>query len=613
MRQALRNLSIRWKLGLHLVLILALIGVNIGGVWLFLAEQEQDGTAINTAGEQRMLTQKMTWEAHQVGMGETDQRAELERTADRYDRQLTALIEGNETMGLPPAPDGAQEQLTTVQTEWEPFYEHVQTVVEEPHTSEAFANSLEYIEAQNENLLAETDSAVKQYEAAYDEKVMTLQQFLLAIFLVDLIVIASIFKLTDWHVLRPLDRLTSDALRVAHGETDRQIDVVDSDDEIGNLSRAIHGMKEQLLSTIQETKQFEKAVEHAGHAIYITDSEGTITYANTAFEELTGYSKTEVVGENPRILNSGHQSESHYENLWETIRSGDVWNEEIVNQRATGELFHAYQAIAPITNGQGEIDRFVAIMTDQTDQIVRKQQTQVLSRALRHNLRNELNVIKLSAQELVDSQPRDSQGRHVDKILQRIEELEELSETASRFDYVLDDETFRRSLSVCPTAERIGETITDRYPDAVVTVDCDVDEREVRTSLDLILEELLENAIIHNDQEEATIRVAVTTHGENPSTVGIEIEDNGPGIPENERAVIEEGEEPSLYHGSGLGLWIVYWLTTLAGGTVSIDDSRSGGARITLVLPSFDVSSAQNQSTEELRISNLDEHETHTT
>ena len=116
----------------------------------------------------------------------------------------------------------------------------------------------------------------------------------------------------------------------------------------------------------QSLDRFKRAVEAAGHAIYVTDTEGEIQYVNPAFESVTGYSREQAVGETPRILNSGAMEPGYYEALWETILNGVVWEERVVNRRKSGERYQAEQTIAPITE-DGEPTAFVAIQTDVTE------------------------------------------------------------------------------------------------------------------------------------------------------------------------------------------------------------------------------------------------------
>ena len=123
---------------------------------------------------------------------------------------------------------------------------------------------------------------------------------------------------------------------------------------------------------------FERAVEAAGHAIFITDFQGRIVYVNPAFEAVTGYDADEAVGRSPDILNSGHHDPDYFRRLWETIVAGQVWQEEIVNRRAGGESYIANQTIAPIVDDEdGSITHFVAIQTDITE---RKEHERALER-----------------------------------------------------------------------------------------------------------------------------------------------------------------------------------------------------------------------------------------
>lgn len=123
----------------------------------------------------------------------------------------------------------------------------------------------------------------------------------------------------------------------------------------------------QLNAETSQLRRFKRAADAAGHAIYITDSAGTIEYVNTAFERITGYSAEEAIGENPRVLKSGEMPESYYEELWETVHNGEMWVEEVINRRKNGEIYDAEQTIAPITGPEGEIIAYVAIQQDITE------------------------------------------------------------------------------------------------------------------------------------------------------------------------------------------------------------------------------------------------------
>ncbi|MGB9985469.1 PAS domain S-box protein [Salarchaeum japonicum] len=114
-------------------------------------------------------------------------------------------------------------------------------------------------------------------------------------------------------------------------------------------------------------RTFREAVENTGHAVYWTDTNGRIQYVNPAFEAQTGYSADEAVGSNANILESGVHDDRFYEQLWETILNGEVWEGEIVNQRKSGERYVVKQTISPITDDAGNITRFVAANEEVTE------------------------------------------------------------------------------------------------------------------------------------------------------------------------------------------------------------------------------------------------------
>ncbi len=108
------------------------------------------------------------------------------------------------------------------------------------------------------------------------------------------------------------------------------------------------------------------AVEQAANGVVVTDTSGIIQYVNPAFTELTGYSAAEVVGQHTRLLKSGRQLRSTYEELWRTIRSGGVWQGELVNRRKDGSLYTEETRIAPVRGSGGEITGYIAIKQDVT-------------------------------------------------------------------------------------------------------------------------------------------------------------------------------------------------------------------------------------------------------
>jgi len=131
-----------------------------------------------------------------------------------------------------------------------------------------------------------------------------------------------------------------------------------------------------------ELRKYYRAIEQSGNGIVITDANGNIEYANPKFEESTGYALEEVIGKTPRILKSGRQSLEFYENLWQTISAGQVWQGVFHNKKKDGSLYWESATIAPVMDQDGVITNYVAVKEDITARRQVEEQLQKLSRAV---------------------------------------------------------------------------------------------------------------------------------------------------------------------------------------------------------------------------------------
>lgn len=129
-----------------------------------------------------------------------------------------------------------------------------------------------------------------------------------------------------------------------------------------------------MIKDITERKFFEKehlklsrAVEQSPASIIITDLNGDIEYVNPKTLEITGYTKEELVGKNTRMFNSGEKPKNEYQQLWSTIKSGNIWAGEFHNKKKNGEFYWESVSISPVLNEKQEIVNFIGVKEDITE------------------------------------------------------------------------------------------------------------------------------------------------------------------------------------------------------------------------------------------------------
>ncbi|HUG54772.1 MAG TPA: PAS domain S-box protein, partial [Vicinamibacteria bacterium] len=177
--------------------------------------------------------------------------------------------------------------------------------------------------------------------------------------------------------------------------------------------------------------RLSRVVEQATESIMITDAQGTVAYVNPAFENISGYSRAEVIGQNPRILKSGHQDAAFYRRMWETLARGEVWKGRLVNRRKDGTLFQEDATIGPVRDASGRLVNYVAVKRDVTTemrlerQLMQAQKMEAIGRlagGVAHDFNNLLGVIvgygEIVRRKLRDDDPLTAK---VDQILKAAE------------------------------------------------------------------------------------------------------------------------------------------------------------------------------------------------
>jgi len=244
-----------------------------------------------------------------------------------------------------------------------------------------------------------------------------------------------------------------------------------------------------------------------------------------------------------------------------------------------GEVAHLSVQLAEITDGPHHLGWTLAVW-DNTEQKRRERHLQIVSRVLRHNMANRINTIRGHV-ELLDATADENQREHLRAIDDSAASIIDTSGKLRTIQDIVTTNRMRRATGISEMTGAVAEKYRDRYPEATVTLDCpDGVYAHCPPGFQSALDNLVENAIRHNTGPSASVMIEVC---ETDGLVHVRVADDGPGIPETERRILEEGETP-LRHSSGVGLWLVYCFAEQSGHELSFERTSSGGSEVRLSL-----------------------------
>jgi signal transduction histidine kinase len=202
----------------------------------------------------------------------------------------------------------------------------------------------------------------------------------------------------------------------------------------------------------------------------------------------------------------------------------------------------------------------------------------VLNRVLRHNLRNDLTVVRGHAELLAAALDDPDLRAHAETVIDETDGLVSLGEKARTFEGLVGEDRDRESVSLHTVVDDVVAETRRNHPDATVTLDAT--DAVVETDPDLVrlaVAELVENGVVHGGE---TPRVEVGLSTDDDGAVVVTVVDDGPGIPDHEVAALGATGETDLEHASGIGLWLVQWSAATVGGDVTFDVSDGTTARL---------------------------------
>jgi signal transduction histidine kinase len=208
----------------------------------------------------------------------------------------------------------------------------------------------------------------------------------------------------------------------------------------------------------------------------------------------------------------------------------------------------------------------------------------VLNRVLRHDIRNDVNVIRGNADRIAKGASSEEPARTIKR---KASKLHRVSENAREIESLLDSGKFpTEPVNVATLVESKVRDVERGHPR--VDIEASIPGAAWASANPMIesaIENIVENAVKHNDSEAPTISVVVDMTAR---TVTVRIADNGPGVPDDEVSVLERGRETDLDHASGLGLWLTNRIVTESGGEVVFEENDPRGSVVTLRLSRTD-------------------------
>jgi PAS domain S-box-containing protein len=330
--------------------------------------------------------------------------------------------------------------------------------------------------------------------------------------------------------------------------------------------------------------------------VFLLDTDGTVFHVNDRFSEVTAVPVEEAVGRHYTDLDE-FVSDDSLETIREPIEavlSGEsterrvdlpvetaVVSGAVVDARITRfETTDLEGVVVALRNFTERVEESEALAT-------RSEQLAVVNRVLRHDVRNDMNVMLGWSEQLADHV--DEAGQAIlDRIIRHGEHVVELTHAARRLEAAIeaDWEMEVEPVALGATLTRSIESVREQFPDATVsppalTPDVSVQANEFLGS---VFGNLLTNAVRHNDAAHPTVTVSVEAP-DDASTVRVAVADDGPGIPDVQKeAVYEMGTKGPDSPGTGLGLYLVHSLVTAYGGDITIADNEPRGTVVTVEL-----------------------------
>jgi PAS domain S-box-containing protein len=348
----------------------------------------------------------------------------------------------------------------------------------------------------------------------------------------------------------------------------------------------------------EELARLASAAESAADAIVITDKKGLIQYINPAFEQITGYTKDEVIGKNIHLLDSGEQIEDFYIEIRETLKHKGVWKGMLVNRKKDGSLYHEECTISAVRDSSGNIINYVAIKRDVTEKIRLESIAQAVNimnnigyifSGIRHEIGNPLNSIKMTLSMLKENFRKfdtSAINEYLERSIDEIRRVEYILKSFKNFN--MYEHLELQNIPVKSFMDKFLTIIKDDFYKRGISFslhqspDVDYCYADPRALHQVLLNVLINAADACIGRKNPMISISVSGSSE---TIDIKVQDNGCGMSEDQVRNLFRPFFTTKPDGTGLGLVITKKMLSLMNGTIEIHSIKDKGTTVNILLP----------------------------
>jgi PAS domain S-box-containing protein len=420
------------------------------------------------------------------------------------------------------------------------------------------------------------------------------------------------------------------ALQLAESESRRQAEMSAALEAQRQAARAALSLMEDAVTARNEAQAIQTmlsklslAVEQSPESIVITNLAAEIEYVNETFVQITGYAREELIGNNPRLLQSGRTPPETYTNMWDTLQQGQPWKGELHNRRKDGAEYVEFAIITPLRQPDGSVSHYVAVKEDITEkkrigleldhhrhhlQDLVKQRTAELALArqqaevaniaktaflanMSHEIRTPMNAIigLTHLMQRAGATPEqsdrlskiDNASRHLLSIINDILDLSKIEAGKLQLD--------ASDFNLSAVLDNVGSIISAAAREKGLRLEIDRDSvpawlRGDEVRLRQALLNCAGNAVKFTDKGQVTLSALLLKADDQGLLVRFSVADTGIGItPEVKRRLFQTFEQADVttsrkYGGTGLGLAITKQLAQMMGGEVGVDSTPGVGS-----------------------------------